>query len=160
MQLCSVVSNSLATPWTVAPQAPLSMEFSRQEYWSGLPFSFSGGLPHPGIKHTSPVSPALAGRFFTTEPPGKPWNWVILTLILFFPVKFWKQWNWKNRTLVIKIPNTAHLDVPSLWITGYLKLMVEGRFTSRRERPLEIYQRAACCWIMRKRSHHSVCAGW
>ena len=45
------------------------MGFSRQEYWSGLPFPPPGDLPNPGIK---PVSPALAGRFFTTEPPGKP----------------------------------------------------------------------------------------
>ena len=48
------------------------MEFSRQEYWSGLPFSTPGDLPDPRIKPTSPVSPALAGRFFTTGPPGKP----------------------------------------------------------------------------------------
>ena len=64
-----------ATPWTVAYQAPLSMGFSRQEYWSGLPFPSPGDLPSPGIE---PVSPALAGRFFTTVPPGKQpryiWN--------------------------------------------------------------------------------------
>ena len=58
-----------ATPWTVAPQAHLSMGFSRQEYWSGLPVPPSGDLPDPGIK---PMSPTLAGVFFTTEPPGKP----------------------------------------------------------------------------------------
>ena len=48
------------------------MEFSRQEYWSGLPFPPPGELPDPGIEHTSPMSPALAGGFFATEPPGKP----------------------------------------------------------------------------------------
>ena len=47
----------------------LSMGFSRQEYWSGLPFPSLGDLPNPGIKPTSPVSPAFAGGFFTTEPP-------------------------------------------------------------------------------------------
>ena len=57
------------TPWTVALQVPLPMEFSRQEYWSGLPFPTPGDPPDPGIK---PTSPALAGRFFTTELPGKP----------------------------------------------------------------------------------------
>ena len=62
----------LATPWTVAHQAPPSVEFSRQEYWSGLPCSPPGPLPNPGIEPTSLASPALAGRFFTTEPPGKP----------------------------------------------------------------------------------------
>ena len=61
-----------ASPWTVAHQAPLSMGFSRQEYWSGLSCSPPGDLPHPGIEPASPKSPALAGRFFTTEPPGKP----------------------------------------------------------------------------------------
>ena len=59
---------TLATPWTVACQAPLSMEFPRQEHWSGLPFPISGDL-HQGFK---PASPALASRFSTTEPPGKP----------------------------------------------------------------------------------------
>ena len=60
-----------ATPRTIAFQDPLSMEFSRQEYWSRLPFPSPGDLPNPGIKPTSPASPALAGRFFTTDPPGK-----------------------------------------------------------------------------------------
>ena len=58
-----------ATPWTVIYQAPLSMEFSRKEYWSGLPFPSPGDLPDSGIE---PTSPSLAGRFFTTTPPGKP----------------------------------------------------------------------------------------
>ena len=53
------------TPWTVAHQAPLSMGFSRQEYWSGLPFISPGDLPDPGLEPASLASPALAGRFFT-----------------------------------------------------------------------------------------------
>ena len=56
-----------ATPWTVACQAPLSMGFSRQEYWSGLPCPSPGDLPDPGIRPTSLVSPALTGGFFTTS---------------------------------------------------------------------------------------------
>ena len=60
---------TLATAWTVAHQAPLSMEFSRQEYWRGYPFPTPGDLPDPGIELTSLMSPALAGGFFTTEPP-------------------------------------------------------------------------------------------
>ena len=59
-------------PWTVAHQAPRSMEFSRQGYWSGLPFPSPRDLPNPGIEPVSPVCPALASRFFTTEPPRKP----------------------------------------------------------------------------------------
>ena len=53
-------------PWTVAQQVPLPVEFSRQEYWSRLPFPTPGALPDPGIEPTSLVSPVLAGRFFTT----------------------------------------------------------------------------------------------
>ena len=59
-------------PWTVAPQAPLSVGFSRHEYWTGLPFLPPGDLPNPRMEPESPASSALAGRFFTTEPPGKP----------------------------------------------------------------------------------------
>ena len=58
----------MATPWTAAYQAPLSMGFSRQGYWSGLPFPSPGDLSDPGIEL---ASPALAGIFFTTEPLGK-----------------------------------------------------------------------------------------
>ena len=54
-----------ATPWTAAHQAPLSMGFPRQEYWSGLPFPSPEDLPDPGIEPTSPAPPTLAGRFFT-----------------------------------------------------------------------------------------------
>ena len=76
---CGLVTQScllLTAPWTVAHQAPLSMGFPRQEYWSGLPFPSPGDRSsHPGIKPTSPESLALAGRFFTTEPPGKLWLW-------------------------------------------------------------------------------------
>ena len=57
------------TAWTVAHQAPLSMGFSRQEYWSGVPFPSPGHLPDPGIK---PRSPALQADVLTSEPPGKP----------------------------------------------------------------------------------------
>ena len=60
-----------ATPWTVAHQASTSMEFSRQEYWSGLPFPSPGDLPDPGIE---PGSPALQADALPAEPPGKPWH--------------------------------------------------------------------------------------
>ena len=60
---------TVVVQWTVVHKASLSMGFSRQEYWSGLPFLSPGDLlPNPGIKS---ASPALAGRFFTTESPGE-----------------------------------------------------------------------------------------
>ena len=64
----------LAALWTVAHQAPRSMGFPRQEYWSRLPFPSPGDLPDPGFEPMSLVSPALAGRFLTTEPAGKPYE--------------------------------------------------------------------------------------
>ena len=59
------------TPWTAAHQAPGSIEFSRQEYWNGLPFPTPGDHPDPGIEYLSLASPALAGGFLTIAPPGK-----------------------------------------------------------------------------------------
>ena len=74
---CCLVNKSYPTllwsPWTVAYQAPLSMGFPRPEYWNGLPFPPPGDLPDPEMELTSPVTPALAGGFFTTEPTGKPY---------------------------------------------------------------------------------------
>ena len=62
-------SDSATASWTVAHQAPIFMEFSRQEYWSGQPFLSPGDLPDPGIK---PGSPALQADSLLSEPPGKP----------------------------------------------------------------------------------------
>ena len=78
MHVCvhSVASDS-AIPWTVAHQAPLSIEFSRQEYWSRLPLPTPGDLPDPRVKPESLASPLLAGRFFTTVPPGNPLDQII-----------------------------------------------------------------------------------
>ena len=63
------MTDFLLPPWTVAHQAPLSMEFSGQEYWSGLPFPSPGDLPDPGIE---PRSLALQADSLPSEPPGKP----------------------------------------------------------------------------------------
>ena len=68
-----------ATPWTVAYQAPPSMGFSRQEYWSGLPFPSPGDLPDPGIE---PRSPALQADTLTSESPGKPHISIVMLKIL------------------------------------------------------------------------------
>ena len=68
------------TPWTVACQAPLSMRFSRQEYWSGLSFPSPGDLPDPGIE---PGSPALQADSLLSEPPGKP-----KLVLSIFPLSF------------------------------------------------------------------------
>ena len=64
---------TLVTPWNVACQASLSMEFSREESWNGLPFPSPKVLPDPEIEPESPGSPASAGIFFSTAPSGKPY---------------------------------------------------------------------------------------
>ena len=70
------------TPWTVACQAPLSMGFSKQEYWSGLPCPPPGDLPNPGTEPESLMSPALAGGFFTTNA-----TWEAPNMLYFGPQK-------------------------------------------------------------------------
>ena len=79
VQLCAPL-------WTVACQAPLSVGFSRQEYWSGLPCSLPGYLPHPGSEPMSLMSPALAGRFFTTSATWEAlasWNYSLSSFLPF-----------------------------------------------------------------------------
>ena len=61
---------TLCNPMDCSPFVPV--EFSRHEYWSGLPFPTPGDTPDPGMEPTSLASPVLAGRFFTTAPPGEP----------------------------------------------------------------------------------------
>ena len=80
VQSCLILCN----PMTVAHQASsLFMEFSRQEYWSGLPFPTPGDLLNPEIKPTSLASPALAGEFFITVPPGKTYMCVCVCVCVY-----------------------------------------------------------------------------
>ena len=90
---CQVVSVSLWPPWTIACRAPLSIEEnSRQEYWSGLLFPPPGDLPDPAIKPASLVTPALAGRILTTEPPRKPYGvYLNLNLRTYSPNEVYKS---------------------------------------------------------------------
>ena len=79
------------TPWTVAHQAHLSMRLSSQEYWSGLPFPPPGNFLDPRIKPMPPASPALASRFFTTEPPRKPPSKAYVPVFLHFGMEGWED---------------------------------------------------------------------
>ena len=83
-----------ATLWTVAHQAPPSMGFSRQEYWSGLPFPSPGDLPDPGIE---PRSPVLQADALTSEPPETSWTWIkrTPTMKLFLKCNCFHCLNWK-----------------------------------------------------------------
>ena len=78
-----------ATLWTAANQAPLSMGFSRQEYWRGFPFPPPGDLPDPGIKPMSFKSPALGGGFFTTSTTWEA-HWTTIKLLCYFVFKRYK----------------------------------------------------------------------
>ena len=77
--LVATLCPTLVIPQTVLHQTPLSMGFSRQEYWSELPFPSPGDLPNLGIK---PESPALQADALSSEPPGKPSGYIVYTLIL------------------------------------------------------------------------------
>ena len=100
------------TLWTVARQAPLSMGISRQEYGGGLPFPSPGELPDPGFK---PKSPALAGGFFTTEPPGKPLVEITLKASLWHPPPSSdKIWNFT-------------VDFKSFWAEIYFKTLLSWK---------------------------------
>ena len=79
------------TSWIITHQAPLSVEFFRQEYWKELPFLTPGDLPNSGIEPTTFAFPVIAGRFFTTAPPGKPIReplWQMKKLVS--DLKFWE----------------------------------------------------------------------
>ena len=85
-----------ATPWTVAHQAPLSMEFSRQEYWSGLPFPSPEDLPDPGIE---PGSPILQADALTSQPPGKTSLrkkniYILICIFIHISIYLYKQLNY------------------------------------------------------------------
>ena len=95
---------TLCNPWTIACQAPLSMKFSRQEYWSGLPSPFPGDLPNPGIEPVS-LSPALAGGFFTTS---TTWDALEKALCYFK----WGAWRISLRTDCLKIPGESERREP------------------------------------------------
>ena len=82
-------------PWMIACQAALFMEFSRQEYWSGLLCPTSGHLPDLRIEPASLASPAMAGRFFTTLPPGKPKNYHVIQ-------QFYSQVNTPKSSIIEK----------------------------------------------------------
>ena len=91
-----------ATPWTVAYQPPPSMEFSRQEYWSGLPFPSPGDLPDPGIKLESPAFQADA---LTSEPPRKPNH--MFNLIAFPEIPITR----KQRRMMVRLRREAGLTL-------------------------------------------------
>ena len=98
LYVCAQSDWLFATPWTAACQAPLPKGFSRQEYWSVLPLPPPGESCHPRIKHPSPLSPALASRFFTTEPPVFPclliWTSGSSPLVHSTDLFFFSSWVW------------------------------------------------------------------
>ena len=83
-----VVMSDSGDPMGCSRQASLPMVFPRQENWSRLPFSSPRDLPNPGIKLASLLSPALAGGFFPTEPPGKPHLFDFPSLLFSYPVNY------------------------------------------------------------------------
>ena len=103
-----------ATLWTVAPQAPLSMEFSRQEYWNGSPWSPPGDLPHPGIEPVSLMSPALAGGFFTTSATWEAPDQITTSLISSFMQIIWSKENFKLEFYYLTLMRAEILSVAQM----------------------------------------------
>ena len=120
-KLCPV----LVTPWTVAHQAPPSIGFPRQEYYSGLLFPSSGDLPHPGLK---PVSPTLACRFFTTESPGKPAEKLLgrLAKLKIARPAFQSSWSRLAVSLVICLSNKLLAEADSAGLKPHLRITGVG----------------------------------
>ena len=114
MCACSVVSDS-AIPWTVACQAPLSMGFSRQENWNGLPFPSPGDLTHSGIEPVFPASPAMQAHSFTTEPLRNP---ILIGLFIFLCL---------SCNSYLYILNTSSLS--DIWFTNTVSHCVGCLFT-------------------------------
>ena len=110
------------TLWTVAHQAPLSMGFSREEYWSGLPCPPPGDLPDPGIEPVSLASPALAGGFFTTS---TTWETPIIYIHVYndlllhgkLPQNFC---SWNSKHLLSPFLSVWNLGVPPLDNSGWV----------------------------------------
>ena len=99
-----------ATPWTVAHQAPLSMGFSRQEYWSGLPLPSPGDLPPPGIE---PESPALQADALLSEPPGKPTD-----EMKYYKPRPWRKMAWfHTQGLTFQFGDLVHAGDLTIFLT-------------------------------------------
>ena len=99
-----------ATPRTVAYQAPPSMEFSRQEYWSGLPFPSPGDLPNPGIE---PTPPTLQADALPSEPPGKPWvpKWWHKSWEALITLESWEFVHWAAMEVGLKVEKKISIRV-------------------------------------------------
>ena len=114
--------------WTVAHQVPLSMEFSRWEYLSGLPFPTPGDLPKPGIEPAFPVSPALAGRFFTRSVASEfltPhlmcfWDALLTFSVLPTPSLLWGHQSFRIILIVYKFQRCK------IWVTGWAWVLQQG----------------------------------
>ena len=130
------MSSSFATPLTVACQAPLSVGFPRQEYWSGLPFPSPGDLPDLGIK---PMSSALAGRFFTTEPPGKASESKLMSRRMLISLKTYFSSTWWGEISFYVVQNMWTSNLPEnqntwglIFVNPLLSLNTETTLCGRR----------------------------
>ena len=143
------------TTWTIAYKAPLSMEFSRQEYYRGLPFPPPGSLPYPEIE---PASPALACGFFITELPGKPFS-SIHTANLFS--KSWKQFAvrskmrkrsrattglWYLKNVSVKIDVMLKAQILCMLVPNQISEIVLGEV--ERSSFVALLGKGGCCGLM------------
>ena len=141
MYVCACVLSRVwlfGTPWTVARQAPLSMGFSRQEYWSQLPFPFPKDHPHPGIKPEFPASPAAAAKSLQScltlcnpidgSPPGSPIPGILQARTLeWVAISFSSAWKWKVKVKSlsrVRLSDPTDCSLPGSSVHGILQARV------------------------------------
>ena len=131
MCACSVTQSCppFCDPMDCSPWACLSLGFSRQENWSGLPFPPPGGLPYPGIQPASSVTLALANGFFTTEPSGKPRAglpfWILILIVWY--------WGWlccEEPELILRPHDRSYFKIYPAYLTGYFLLLFSSSVLS------------------------------
>ena len=139
-----------ATPWTVAHQAPPSMEFSRQEYWSGLPFPSPGDLPNPGIEPSSPT--LWADALLSSQPPGSILSWRNSKngkcgIPVPFPLKQFIETAGAGRILCRPLPILKQIIRPSCEWCPLYTWKKGAALSSRQGMLLNVSELRRTCWV-------------
>ena len=131
-----------------SPQAPVSVECSRQEYWSGLPFPIPGALPDPGME---PASLALAGGVFSSEPPGKPHLLINTGKLIASKCHCSKEWGYLDHLCIFGRGSKCAMGRRQVW-EGNSRLLRKSCGKILGEKVDYIHSNRRCCWTIPKKS--------